>query len=220
MYQRRPSPRSFAPVISTPALLGQVLGITAVAFLITAVGSYLFRGLPSSYGIVGCIASFVLLFAVMATRNNPAVALVLFYGFAFAEGVFLAPLIAHYTQTDAGTTVVVQAAGTTGVGMLAIGAVAYAISVDYRKLSGIGLVALLALIVVSVVNVFFHVVHPTTIAWLTLGIFTIITLADFARIRAGGAGSTPVELALSIYLDALNIFLALLRIFGGGRSGD
>ena len=49
--------------------------------------------------------------------------------------------------------------------------------------------------------------------------FTLLTLVDFSRIRAGGDGHTAVELALSIYLDAINIFIALLRIFGS-RSRD
>ena len=37
------------------------------------------------------------------------------------------------------------------------------------------------------------------------------------RLRDGGRGLTPVQLSLSIYLDALNIFIALLQIFGGGN---
>jgi modulator of FtsH protease len=44
-------------------------------------------------------------------------------------------------------------------------------------------------------------------------------LVDFSRIRGGGGGATAIELATSIYLDAINIFLALLSIFGG-RSRD
>ena len=47
-----------------------------------------------------------------------------------------------------------------------------------------------------------------------LGVFTLLTLVDFSRIRAGGGGATPVELAVAIYLDAINIFLALLELFG------
>ena len=45
-----------------------------------------------------------------------------------------------------------------------------------------------------------------------------LVLIDFARLRAGGDGLTPVQMATSIYLDAINIFLALLQIFGGRRS--
>ena len=52
---------------------------------------------------------------------------------------------------------------------------------------------------------------------MTLGVFTLLTLIDFSRIRAGGDGASPVELAVAIYLDAINIFLALLRLFGSRR---
>ena len=45
-------------------------------------------------------------------------------------------------------------------------------------------------------------------------------LIDFARLKAGGDGLTPVQMAVSIYLDAINIFLALLQIFGGRRSNN
>ena len=38
------------------------------------------------------------------------------------------------------------------------------------------------------------------------------------RIRNGGDGATAVELALSIYLDGLNVFLALTQIFSGRRD--
>jgi modulator of FtsH protease len=39
------------------------------------------------------------------------------------------------------------------------------------------------------------------------------------RIRNGGDGLTAIELAVGIYLDGINLFLALTRIFsGGGRD--
>jgi len=59
-------------------------------------------------------------------------------------------------------------------------------------------------------------VNPTIYAWLTLIIFSVFLLVDFMRIRDRQYGA--VQMSLSIYLDALNIFLALLRIFGGGRG--
>ena len=43
-------------------------------------------------------------------------------------------------------------------------------------------------------------------------------MVDFMRIRNGGDGATATELAVSIYLDGLNIFLALTQIFSGGRG--
>ncbi len=114
----------------------------------------------------------------------------------------------------------VNAAGTTGFGMLVLGGVAFVFSVDWRRFSGIAFGLLIALIIVGIISAFTHFLHPGTYAWLTLGVFTLITLIDFSRIRAGGDGNSPVQLAVSIYLDAINIFLALLQLFGMRSSRD
>ena len=74
-----------------------------------------------------------------------------------------------------------------------------------------------ALVLVGIVSIFTHWLHPTTYSWLTLLIFTGLVLVDFARIRAGGDGLSPVQLAVQIYLDAINIFLAILQLLGGRR---
>ncbi len=109
---------------------------------------------------------------------------------------------------------VVEAALTTGFGMLVLGGVAFVFSVDWRRFSGIAIGALLVLLVVGLISAFTHWVHPATYAWATLGVFTLLTLVDFARVRAGGDGRTAVDLALAIYLDGVNIFIALLELFG------
>lgn len=224
MYQ----PRSSGPyhtvvpsgdaTASVPGLLGQVLGITGVGFLITALAAYLFQGVSQGIGLVALIGGLVLIFVMSAVRGNPRVALLWFYAFTFLEGIGLAPTITYYAVT-VGPDVVVNAAGTTGFGMLVLGGVAYVFSVDWRRFQGIASGALVALLIVGLISIFTHWVHPTTYSWLTLAVFTLLTLVDFSRIRAGGDGHTAVELALSIYLDAINIFIALLRIFGS-RSRD
>jgi modulator of FtsH protease len=220
MYQSRYQPGGgYAPAVNTPALLGQVLGITGVGFLITAVAAYLFRGISPGGGLIALIAGFVLLFIMQAVRNNSQVALLVFYAFTFLEGIGLAPTIQRYVST-VGPDVVVNAAGTTGFGMLVLGGVAFVFSVDWRRFTGIAFGLLIALIVVGIISAFTHFLHPGTYAWLTLGVFTLITLIDFSRIRAGGDGNSPVQLAVSIYLDAINIFIALLQLFGMRSSRD
>jgi modulator of FtsH protease len=98
-----------------------------------------------------------------------------------------------------------------------MGCVAYLFNINYRRIAGIGFAALLLLIIAGVASMFFHVLSPDTYSWLTLGIFSLLTVGDFARIRAGGDGSSAVSLSLSIYLDAVNIFLAVLQLMGGRR---
>jgi modulator of FtsH protease len=212
MYNRPGYPPP-AAVASAPALLGQVLGITGVGFLITALAAYLFRDVSPLVGLIAFFVGFAMLFVMGAQRRNPAAALLWFYAFTFVEGVGLAPTIMRYVQIS-GPDVVVNAAGTTGFGMLVLGGVAYTFSIDWRRFSGLARGALVVLILAGVASMFFHFLQPGVYAWATLAIFTLITLIDFSRIRAGGGGASAVELAVSIYLDAINIFLALLQLFG------
>ena len=205
--------QSGAAVGSAPALLGQVLGITGVGFLITALASYLFRGVSPGVGMIAFFVGFAMLFIMSASRRNPAAALLWFYAFTFVEGVGLAPMIMRYVALD-GPGVVVNAAATTGFGMLVLGGVAFTFSVDWRRFQGIAFGLLMVLVLVGLASIFFHFLSPGVYAWATLGIFTLITLIDFSRIRAGGDGLTAVDLAVSIYLDAINIFIALLQLFG------
>jgi FtsH-binding integral membrane protein len=208
-----------APAIPTQSLLAQVLGITALGLGVTALAAYLTQGVPAGVGLVAMIVGFVLLFAIYRTRANEALSLALFYAFAFLQGVGIAPVIGHYVNA-VGPEVVVNAAITTGLGMFALAAIVYATGLDLRRFQGIFTIALLGLIVVGIVSLFVRFIHPETYAWLTLAIFSGLVLIDFARIRAGGDGLTPVMMAVSIYLDAINIFLALLSIFGGGRRSS
>jgi modulator of FtsH protease len=202
-----------AAVANAPALLGQVLGITGVGFLTTALAAYLFRGVSPMVGMIAFFVGFAMLFIMSASRRNPAAALMWFYAFTFVEGVGLAPMIMRYVALD-GPGVVVNAAATTGFGMLVLGGVAFTFSVDWRRFQGIAFGLLMALVLVGLASIFFHFLSPGVYAWATLGIFTLITLIDFSRIRAGGDGLTAVDLAVSIYLDAINIFIALLQLFG------
>lgn len=219
--QYRMPPRSFgyAPAIPVQTLLGQVLGITAIGLMITAATAYLFQGVSHGVGLVALIAGFIVLISINATRANEALSLGLFYLFAALEGIGLGPTI-HYYASSLGGGVVVEAAATTGLGMLALACIVYATGLDLRRFQGYFFLALIGLVLVGIVSAFTHWVHPATYSWLTLAIFTGLVLIDFARIRAGGDGFTPVQLAVQIYLDAINIFLAILQLLGARRSKD
>lgn len=220
MYlQQRPSYQPPGYAVSTAGLLGQVLGITGIGFVVTAIGAYVFRGVSPVVGLVAMIAGFVLLFVMQAVRRNQQTALLLFYLFTFLWGIGLAPTITRYV-TAIGPDVVVDAAATTALGMMCLGLVAYTFSFDWRRLSSLAFGALIALIIVGLISLFLHFIQPAVYDWMVLGVFTLLTLVDFSRIRAGGGGATAVDLAISIYLDAINIFIALLELIGMRRDRD
>ena len=202
------------PREETASLLAKVLGITAVGFLITAFGV---ATAPEGGSLIGFIAVIALVFGInFAKKKSSMLALGLFLALSYFMGWEIGPLIHRYMRTI-GPDVVFRAAGTTGLGMAGMGCFAYLFQVNYRKVLGIGVAALLVLMLAGILSIFFHFMTPDTYSWLTLGVFTLLTIGDFARIRAGGDGQSAVVLALSIYLDAINIFLALLQLMGGGR---
>ena len=218
MYQYRPQqPQLGASTVSTPALLGQVLGITGAGFLVTAITAYFSQGFPYGASLIAMLVGFGFLIAISATRANPGVSMLMFYAFTACEGIGIGPVIANYARLD-GSGVVVEAAATTGLGMLTLAGIVSLTSFDYRKLSGIAFGALIALVIVGLISAFTHFLHPQVYSWLTLVVFTLLVLVDFGRIRAGGGGQTAIQLATSIYLDSINIFLALLSIFSGNRD--
>jgi modulator of FtsH protease len=200
------------------SLLSQVLIITSVGFFTSAVGVYLAPAvLPSGLFWLCVIASFGLIFAIRATRNTPALSFTLFLLLTLAMGFEISPWINFLLHTGH-TSVVFNAALTTAVGMACIGMVAQIFTFNYQRVASYAYAALLALIVAGILSMFFHFVSPTFYSWATLAIFSVLLVVDFMRIRDGGQGNTAIELALSIYLDGLNIFLALTRIFSGGRD--
>jgi modulator of FtsH protease len=189
------------PREETSSLLSKVLGITSLGFFITAIGV---ATAPPWGTFVGFIVVIGLVFAINLSRKaSPAVALGLFLTLTYFMGWEIGPLIQRYIHTF-GSQIVFNAAATTGCGMAVMGCVAYLFNINYRRIAGIA-------------SMFFHFLSPDTYSWLTLGIFTLLTVGDFARIRAGGAGASAVSLALSIYLDAINIFMAVLQLMGGRR---
>jgi FtsH-binding integral membrane protein len=220
MYVNRTN--GFPTVIDVPRegtapLLAKVLGITALGFFVTAIGV---ATAPPWSMLPGFIAVLALVFGINAVRRtNAGLAMGLFMALAFFIGWEISPIIHMYVRMI-GPGVVFQAAVTTALGMTAMGCVAYLFSIDYRKLSGIALAGLLLLILAGVASMFFHFMSPNTYSWIALAIFTALTVADFARIRAGGDGMGAVSLALGIYLDAINIFMILLQLFSGRSRRD
>jgi FtsH-binding integral membrane protein len=202
------------PREGTASLLAKVLGITSLGFLITALGV---ATAPAWSTFPGMLAVLGLVFAITFTRrSSPTLAMGLFLALTYFMGWEIGPLIQRYIH-NFGSALVFNAAATTGAGMAVMGCVAYLFQINYRRIAGIGFAALLILMVLGIASMFLHFMTPDTYSWLTLGVFTLLTVGDFARIRAGGDGASAVSLALSIYLDAINIFLAVLQLMSGRR---
>ena len=101
----------------------------------------------------------------------------------------------------------------------------YATKRDLTSLGGILFMGLLGLIVVMFLQLFFFADSSTMsiiIGIIGVVIFTGLTAWDVQRLKNGAMpninkDSATVMGALALYLDFINLFLFMLRIFGGAR---
>ena len=195
------------------ALFGQTMGLVAVTAGLFAVGAYLGRDLSYGWGFVAYIASFGLLIGInFAVSRSEQLAVGLLFGFGLLVGVGTAPTIAYYTSTNPQS--VWQAGGATALFIAGFGTAGYATRRDLSGLARVCFWALLVLIVFGIVTIFVNIPNGALIyAIAGLVIFAGFTLYDFQRLRRTQDIRAAPQLAASIFLDVLNVFLLFLNLF-------
>jgi hypothetical protein len=173
------------------------------------------------------LAELGLVVAIMALiqRVNPLVALAMFFVYALLNGLTIGVIVLAYSEGSAGSAGVVSAF--LGASAIFGGAAIYGgvTKRDLTSLGGILFMGLLGLLVVMVVQIFLF--PGNGLASFLIGvvgvlIFTGLTAWDVQRIKSGAMpninkDSASVMGALALYLDFINLFLMMLRIFGSSR---
>jgi hypothetical protein len=172
------------------------------------------------------IGQLVLVFAIsfLITRISSVVALGLFFVYALTMGLVLGVIVLAYVGTIGISGVVSAFAGSAAIFG---GAAVYGVVTkrDLTSLGGILFMGLLGLVVVMFLQIFFFA--DSSMASLIIGIlgvviFTGLTAWDVQRLKNGAMpninkDSATVMGALALYLDFINLFLFMLRIFGSSR---
>jgi modulator of FtsH protease len=195
-------------------LMGTVLGLVGFAFVFTTVGAV--AGIRLGPAVMGpsAIGGLIVLVGLLVARNVSPLNLILLYAFSVCEGLLLGPVLDAYAASGMGG-IVVDAAGTTAAITVAAGAYG---ALTRRDLSGMRSVLFVGLIAVVVGYLLGLILHLSMLSLVLSAIsallFTAYIVYDFnrvARTRSASQGDA-VLLAVSIYLDILNLFLSLLRI--------
>lgn len=165
------------------------------------------------------IAEVGIVIAITAAINklSSPVASLLFYVFAAVNGLTLAPIFLAYAHETIATTFFVTA-GT----FAAMSIYGYFTSNDLSRMGSILFMALLGIIIATLVNFF---IKSETMMWIItyagVLIFVGLTAWDTQQIKAmamaapaDSVGRLATIGALNLYLDFINLFLYLLRIFG------
>ena len=205
------------------AVLGKVMGLLGFAFLFTAGGAVIGRTLGPGAFLLSIVGSFGTLIALQFLRERSPLNLALLYGFATFEGMALGLILEAYVARGLGGAVF-NAAATTAAVTLAAGAYGYTTKRDLSGLGGILLVGLIGVVVASVVGIFVQLpllyIGISAVAAVLFTGFLVFDLNRVANSRGATEGQA-ILLAVSVYLDIFNLFLALLRLFGfAGSSRD
>ena len=156
----------------------------------------------------------VLFFGLSMSRGKPGLNLAMLFLFTFLTGVSLVPLLASLIGAGNGA-VIGNAFLMTSVLFGALSLFAINSKTDYSSWGKPLFITLIVVIIASLVNVFI-LQSPMMHVIITAGIlllFSFFTIYDTQNI-ANGAYDSPVDAAVSLYLDFLNMFTALLQLLG------
>ncbi len=181
--------------------------------------------LGSQFGFIGLMIVEIglvvwMVSAINRISSNMAIGLFLLY--SALNGLTLSILLVIYTGASVATTFFITA-GTFG----AMSAYGYFTKKDLTSWGNLLFMALIGLIIASVVNIFWH---SSGLYWIItyagVLIFVGLTAYDTQKIKKmsleldieteeGRKGA--IMGALALYLDFINLFILLLRIFGNRR---
>jgi len=215
--------RTGTDLVEQRAVLGKVMGLLAFAFLFTAGGAGIGTALGPGAFFLSVFGGLGTLIALQFLRERSPLNLFLLYTFATFQGMALGLILESYIASGLGG-VVINAAVTTAAVTLAAGAYGYTTKRDLSGLGGILFVGLIGVLIASLVGIFVHMpllyIVISAVAALLFTGFLVFDLNRVARSRGATEGQA-IMLAVSVYLDIYNLFLALLRLFGyAGSSRD
>ena len=214
------------------AFLRAVYGWMCLGLGITASVAYVVAGSPTIcspsrrtgpifWGLIIAQLGIVFVMSARVHKLSPAAAGALFIGYSGLTGVTMAFVLLAYTGASVASTFVVTA------GMF--GSLALFGTVTSRSLAGWGqflFMGLIGVVLASVVGIFWqNDALQFVIAFCGVIVFTGLTAYDAQRLRNmalalpdGQVGAYAIVGALTLYLDFVNLFLMLLRLFGGRRD--
>ena len=205
----------------------QTYALFAASLLAATVGAYvgifymaplILGNMAIFFGLV--IAEFVLLFGMRAVRASNALLFMLF-GFTFISGLTLTPLLFSVLGLPGGAVIIAQAFALTTIAFVGLSFFAFVTKRDFSVFTKGLFVALLVVLGCMIINIFVQNTMFTLLvsgaAAILFGFFIIYDTQNIVR----GAYERPVDAAVALYLDFLNLFVSLLRIlaiFAGNRE--
>lgn len=203
-------------------LFQKVLSTFIITLLIATVGLYIGQYVPIGMMIPLMVLELVMIIAAFWLRRKKSVSFAFVYAFSFISGITTFPIVSHYASVS-GAQVVLLAFGSTFGIFAVMGFIGAKTKKDLSFLGSFLLVALLAMIFVGFFSIFSPLTSTAMLAFSVIGtiVFSLYIIYDFNQMKHRGISEEMVPLlALSLYLDFINLFINLLRFFGILNSDD
>nr|WP_236612350.1 Bax inhibitor-1/YccA family protein [Elizabethkingia anophelis] len=216
--------------------MSKVYGWMSLALVVTGLIAYLVSESPALinaivlnkllfYGLIFAELGLVIWLSTRIAKMSSTTAIAAFMGYAILNGLTLSIIFLAYTPTSITSTFFITA-GTFAV----MSVYGYVTKTDLTKVGKILMMLLVGIIIASIVNMF---LNSPMIYWITtyigVAVFVGLIAYDTQKIKnyflelngdESLMGRMAIMGALTLYLDFINLFLFLLRLFGGGRSND
>lgn len=231
-----------SPKTASKTFMSNVFTYMFIALILSGVAAYIFgtnesmmqyiykieNGIITGRSIFGYITMFaplglVLLISGGLNKMSTSTLIILFLTFAVLMGISLSSIFLTYSITSIYSVFFISAA------MFAFMAiVGYTTKTDLTKFGSLLMMALFGLIIASIVNWFAQSSGlEYIISFAGVLIFTGLTAYDVQKLKelsfktnelGEEANKFVIMGALNLYLDFINLFLFLLRLFGGNRD--
>ncbi len=214
-----------------PVLMRKVYTWMTLALLITGVTAFgvassptLFMSLSKMmWGLIIAELALVFILSGAINRLSLGTATLMFIGYSVLNGAMLSSIFLVYEPMVIAKVFFITA-GTFG----AMAVYGYTTKKDLTSMGKILFMALIGLIIATVVNMFLKSpVFDYILSYIGVAIFIGLTAWDSQKIKemlqtqydmSEGAQKLALLGALTLYLDFINLFLYLLRIFGNNRD--
>lgn len=203
-------------IIEKKSLFQKVLNTFVLSLLIATVGLYVGQFIPTALMIPLMIAELVMLIAAFWMRRRKSVGYVFVYAFTFISGITTFPIVSHYASTAGAQVVLMAFAATFGI-FTVMGFVGANTKKDLSFIGNFLLVALLALVFISIFSIFSPLSSAALLAFSIIGtiVFSLYVVYDFNQMKHQRITEEMIPLlALNLYLDFVNLFINLLRLLG------
>lgn len=201
-----------------------ITGITSWWFASSGLIDYIIQGPRILFWLIALAPiGLVMVMGFSFNRLSVAALTAIFIAYSAINGISLSTIFLVYSLSAIAKVFFITA------GLFSTMAViGYTTNTDLTKMGSILMMALIGIIIASLVNFFLHsAMMDYLISCIGVLIFTGLTAYDTQKIKRIGAGveygsaeasKLAIMGALSLYLDFINLFLFLLRIFGGRRD--